>query len=246
MTGSDIYLNRLKQAAKVLLWNEKVVEVNRGLIARYVARSIPKDAVFVECGSFTGNGGKKFAELAKLNPENCHLIEACPQNFKIMQERYAGFKVHNLAVSGKEGTLPFYVVDVTKWEGTSVHNSFHREHLEKRFGKANVQEVFVRSVPLGMFFRENNLPRVDYLFMNVEGAEYDIFENNTDFLDHVHFFYLDMHSITGNRKALKFRQKKIFDLIVASGFEHVGGHRREHIDIFNGHLSFLWEKTNKV
>jgi FkbM family methyltransferase len=238
-----MFVQRMKRAVKAFLRDERQYEVNRGLISRYVARSLPRDAVFVECGAFTGLSGKKFCELADLNPDNCHLIEACPTNYEIMKEHCPGYHLYNLAVSGEAGTLPFYVVDSPKDDGTSRSNSFDRKHLEKRFGKENVKEILIRSVPLDVFFSENGLSKVDYLFLNVEGAEYDIFTGDLDFLDHVRFLYLDLHHIPEDRQTLKAEQRRIFDLVASKGFEWMGGHRREHIDFCYGHMSFLWEKS---
>jgi 2-O-methyltransferase len=237
----NMALAQIKSLVRRLL-PQPVVKVDGELILRYVAKCLPPDATFVEVGTFTGGTGRWLRDLASLKAEQCHLIEACPTNFEILKQNSPGFRVYNLAVSDVNGTLPFYVVDRAMDEGSSRSNSFDREHLEKRFGKQNVKEQLVRSVNLDTFFSENNLTKVDFLFFNIEGAEYQVFRGNLDFLDRVRFFYLDLHH--RDVPGLKRDQLAIYDLLEKKGFSRIAGHTREDIPRAQWHMTFLWEKKS--
>jgi len=238
----SVLKSRLKRAIKTMLGKEPGIFLDGDFLIRYVAKCIPADSVFIEVGAFTGRTGYQFRELAGLQAQNCHLIEACPTNYEIMKKICPGFRLHNLAISDGEGVLPFYVVDTPRDEGTSRSNSFDRKHLEDRFGKENVKEIKIRSVNLNTFFQNNNIAKVDFLFFNCEGAEYKILKGNINFLKKVDYFYLDLHHRTGNRKLLKQEQHRIYEAVLNQGFLRIGGHLREHIDQSNNHLTFLWKK----
>jgi len=233
---------RLKRAVKTLLGKESGVFVDTAFMIQYVAKCMTPMSVYVEFGAFTGLTGKWFREMSGISPSHCYLVEACPTNYDLMKTYCAGFHLFNLAVSGQEGTLPFYIVDRDIDEGTSRSNSFDRRHLEKRFGKENVKEIQIRALTVASFLRENAVQQVDFMFFNIEGAEYAIFEGDISFLDQVQYLYLDLHQLRNDDSTLKKRQLAIYDRIIAQGYERLAGHRREDIPRIEDHLSFLWVK----
>lgn len=233
---------QIKNVLRRFLPKERYVQIDDDLLTRFVAISLAPDATFVEIGTFTGAGGRQFCDLAHLSPNNCHLVEACPDNFEILKKNSPGYRVYNLALADRCGTLPFYVVNNPKDEGTSRSNSFDKAHLKKRWGKENVKEIQIRTVDMKTFIQENCITRIDYLFFNCEGAEYAILNGDLSFLDKVQFFHLDLHHrVADGHKA---EQLRLYDLMVKLGFVHIGGHKRTDIPVVNNHLTFLWEKAS--
>jgi FkbM family methyltransferase len=221
----------------------KSLIIDHDLIARYAARIIGTSGIFVEIGSATGASSIEFSKKYKIDPHKCYLVEACPENFKVMSEKAIGFNIFNYAITSKSGYIPFYVVDDPNEAGTSRSNTIDYESLKEKFPNRKISTVNVKSLNLSDFFSENNIAMVDYLFMNVEGAEYNIFSGNIDFLKKVKLFYMDLHGKSSIYNAKKNEKLRIYDLLLEYGFEKIGGHTRENILNTDAHLSFFWENA---
>ena len=120
------------------------------------------------------------------------------------------------------------------------------EALQEKFPSSEITRIEIPTMTVNRFFTENGLKKVDFLFFNCEGAEYDIFAGDTSFLEAVRIVSLDLH---GRCKAFNSRREeklRIYDLMCASGFTRVGGHQRADIMTEKGHLTFLWERNALV
>ena len=224
------------------------IRVDYDLITRYISKSIGQDAIYVELGAATGASAKKFCDFALLKPENCFLIEACPENVNVLRENLPGYQIFNYAISNKNGELPFYIYDDPNEPGSSRSNSINKIALQRKLRKGVVKKIVVPAITLKSFFKENSILYCDYLFMNVEGAEYDIFNGDCSFLQKLHFFYLDLHSgLYGDAKNARDIidiKLRIYDFICQNNFRRIGGFLRGDIMDYQGHLTFLWENEN--
>lgn len=224
--------------------------IDHDLIARYVSRSISPDAVYIEVGAATGATAEIFSRLASLKPQNCYLIEACPKNCEVMRKKIPGYRIFNFAVSDKIGQIPFYVYDDPAEPGSSRSNSLNKAILQQKKSAQEISEIMVPATTLNDFFRDNAISQCDYLFMNIEGAEYDVFAGDCSFLQKVRFFYVDLHYglYRGTKSAEEMIQTKlqIYDFLSSQRFTRVGGHLRDDISWYNGHLSFLWERDKQI
>jgi FkbM family methyltransferase len=212
------------------------------LMARYLGKALPEEPVFVEVGAGAQGSRDFFQTYTGVKPENCHLIEACPSNFEVLAEKYPDSHCHNLAISAENGMVSFYVYDDPAEGGSSRSNTLSREAAVDQFGEGDFREIQVPSRDLGTFFEENSLETVHLLFMNCEGAEYEIFRGSLDFLDNVQFLWLDLHGKWEPFRELKAEKLRIYDLLVDRGFIRIGGHDREEIENAAYHMGFLWER----
>lgn len=220
----------------------KQYRVDSELMERYVARRLDRTSIYVEIGSGTGEGSIPFARATSLDPANCYLIEACPVNYEVLRTAANGFHTFNLAITGRSGTVPFYVVDDPKAPGTSRSNSINLEAMQERFRGREIRRIDVPSRSLGDFFDENGIQAVDYLYFNCEGAEYEIYRGDTGFLDRCRMVHLDLHGRCPTFNALNEEKLRTYDLMIAKGFARIGGHLRDDILPSTGHLKFLFER----
>lgn len=227
---------------------EKRIFVDKVLFYRYVKHRLPPDATYVEIGAATGKSAKEWTTYLGLRPERCHLVEACPVNSRLLQEKLPGYKVYNVAASDRAGEIALYVVDKPHDEGTSRSNTLHEGSLRAK-SDLPIKKVMVPSVSMNELFDKAGIRRCDLLYMNCEGAEYDILNGDVSFLDRVFLFSLDMHKglfrDARTEKDMLDMKVAAYDLLASRGFVQIGGHQRKHIEsVSNNHLTSFWENES--
>ena len=222
----------------------KKVRVDYEMVKRYIIKCIGPRAVFVECGPATGASFEEFVKQAKLQSDHCYLIEACPQNTRILKEKFPGCHVSNFAVTAERGEIPFYIINDPKEPGSSRSNSINEKSLLNK-NLSGLQKIKVPSIPLSEYFQENDIKQCHYLHVNIEGAEYEVFTADISFLEKVQFLYLDMHhGLYLDKKTdqemvdLKYQ---IYDRLVTYGFTRIAGYQRKDIPLCATHMTFIWE-----
>jgi FkbM family methyltransferase len=238
--------NLLKRLARKIVPARPVhVMIDRPLMLRYAAKTVDPDGVFIDVGAGTGTTARQFAELANLKPENCHLIEPEPANFAVMQRNAPGYVAVQAAIASRSGAVTIYSVDDPRWEGSSKSNTIYRDVLKEKFNDQLIVAHEIPAVTIGDYLRNNSIERVECLFFNCEGAEYELFDSDLDWLDRTRLLWIDLH---GRSETLLRRhgdrRTGIYDKIVARGMTRVGGHRREDTLNARYHLSFLFERLD--
>jgi FkbM family methyltransferase len=236
---------RIKNLIRALLPKVTVknTRIDRELMMRYLARSVDPAGHHVEVGAGTGIGGPLTGAYGlPFDRKRCFMIEACPVNFAELQKNMNGARLFQLAIASKPGQIQFYTIDDPNWIGSSKANSLHYDALKDKFPPEKIKEIVVPAQTLGAFLDEHSLTKAETLWLNCEGAEYEIFRGDNGFLDRFRFVWLDMHGHTRMYGRMQQTKLDLFDLFVAHGFARVGGHRRDDIDDNFGHMTFLWER----
>lgn len=219
------------------------VRVDRQLTLRYLAKSLKKNACIVDVGAGTGSFSRSIMELGGQSGENVHLIEPVNSTFNVMKESNPDLHAHHFAVAKFSGDISIFISDsADKWAWKSA--TISRDSIKEKFGSVGVRELKVQAISLTEFYKLQELTMVDLLALNCEGAEYEIFDGNTDFLDQTRMVWIELH---GRTKAFwKLRQKRteLYDLLEARGFTLVGGHKRNDLTTSNDHMMHLWEKLS--
>ena len=214
---------------------------DRNFIKRYVCAKIRADGIMVDIGAGTGTGPESFIAETGLSPANCVLIEACPSNFAHLEARCRGSRLLNVAISDRDGTIPFHVADDPKWEGSSKSNTIVDDVMEAKYA-GRTRTIEVTSITLASLFAQQRLDRVELLMINCEGAEYFIFCNGIDCLANTRFVWLEFHGYSRALNKFIDEKRRIFDLFEAAGFSRVAGMRREDIADSFVHTMVLFER----
>lgn len=223
------------------------IRVEVHLFWKYIARTFaPDGGTYVELGPAAGGSAIEFLQRSGFDERRSYMIEACPTNCEVLRKVLPNAVVSNYAVAGKRGVVDFYVVDDPREPGSSRSNSMDASSLLAK-GMSNLRKIEVPAIPIGEYCIEKGLASVDYLHMNIEGAEYDVFEGNISFLDSVRFLYLDLHYglYLGETSFERMTERKlqIYDAVVRRGFERIGGYTREDIPLHKRHQTFLFERA---
>lgn len=131
---------------------------------------IEKGDVVVDLGA---NAGAFTVKAVQFAPKIIYAYEPEPTVFEVLKrnaERYSNVVVHKQAV-GKE----YDYVDFYKNEYSGDHSLYKRDKTS--------EVIKVRQTTLDRIFAEKRLDVIDFLKIDVEGAEYEILENCTRLKD---------------------------------------------------------------
>ena len=201
-----------------------------------------KHPVIVDVGAYTGQGAKAYA---KQYPNGTiYAIEACPINYKILQKRVSSLKnvvPCNCAISDVSGVIPFYYASRKKIEGTSQCNSLYEKFVSKKSWVDNSKMVEVQALTMDDFYKAHKIDRVTLLDINAEGAEYQIFPGDLDFLKRTDMIYVMFHCKKGLFSKPEFEQKRsdIYARLKNAGLSMVCGVMATKSD---KHIPQLWTK----
>jgi FkbM family methyltransferase len=148
-----------------------------------------KDSVIIDAGCNVGLFVQRLRSIAGLESTQVVGIEPSLRNCEVIDSKgFSNFKLLNLALVGqtpknKEKVIMTEFVGELKSDGTNRYhqwNNIYGNHRDKvsddvlineyEVGTTTIQEIIDRFAPLGS---------IDFLKMDIEGAEYEVLENLT-------------------------------------------------------------------
>ena len=174
--------------------------LNEIFIEEVYKQELPSKPFIIDCGA---NIGLSVIYLKNLYPDaEIVAFEPDEQNFQLLQKNIASFGFKNVEVR-KEAV----------WVENTVLQFASEGSMSSRIGDGSSQDTIpVKAVRLKDFL---NRP-VDFLKIDIEGAEFQVISDVAGQLQHVKNLFLEYHG--------SFRQNaelnKIFSLIVENGFSY--------------------------
>ena len=162
----------------------KLVNLGKGLEHILDMELIDENSVIIDAGA---NIGEFVEKMRTLTPAKIYSIECSSYNYEVLCEKqYENIKTYHRALVGTKVdkvTLTEYA-GLPKADGHPRFNQWCNiyDNHSARFTAdphVNVVRYDVGTITLSELIKENNLQSIDYLKMDVEGAEYDIIENLT-------------------------------------------------------------------
>lgn len=184
-----------------------------------ILRQFNKDSVIIECGGHLGIDTVQLCQIFKEGTVHC--IEANPtlyQNLEKQMSVLPNLKVYHNALSNVNGTIDFYI-DCNK-EGDAGASSILEattSYLTNYIKEEH--KITVPSITMSQFMLENKIPRVDLLWLDVEGFEYYILENSLDALQNISYIYTEVNFQEFRKNSKLY--KDIYNLLTANGFEQM-------------------------
>jgi len=127
---------------------------------------LKKSDVVVDVGGFIGD----YSLYASKRARKIFTFEPLPENLEMLKinlnlNKSKNIKLYEMAMSGKTGKIQFYQEDKKHLGSSSTFKELCAEPTE----------IEVKSISFNDFIRQENLQRIDFLKMDCEGAEYEIF-----------------------------------------------------------------------
>lgn len=160
-----------------------------------------------EIGACEGEDSIKYARL--FPNATLYAFEPLPNNIKLMEENYAKYGVtnvftYNQALSAQEGTAEFYVSEgrpedapESDWDYGNKSSSLlpPDKHLETAsFVKFN-QKIKVNTTTIKSFCEANDIETVDFIHLDVQGAELIVLEGASNFISRIKAIWLEVSKV---------------------------------------------------
>ena len=162
----------------------KLINLGAGLEHILDTELINDDSVIIDAGA---NIGEFVEKMRTITNAKIYSIECSAYNYKVLCEKqYENVKTYERALVGTKVDK----VTLTEYAGkpkSDGHPRFNQwcniyDNYNERFTAdpdVKVVKYDVGTITLSELIKENNIQSIDYLKMDVEGAEYDIIENLT-------------------------------------------------------------------
>lgn len=137
---------------------------------------------------------KEAIEFSKLFPKAKIIsIEANPEQISIIEENiknYPNIKVYNFGASDKNEILDFYPSDtVNKGNSSFLEINHNYDYVESMRFKGPIK---VKTKRLDQFLKENNIPKIDILWMDIQGFEKKALDGLSDYIKDVKTLYCEV------------------------------------------------------
>lgn len=154
---------------------------------------IPGNATIIEAGVCDGNDTLEFSVL--FPNSKIYGFEPLPHFYEFSKNKLANFKnveLFNLALSDKSEELKFYVSKLNnEYFGSS---SIYEPELHKQF-HPNIEfneEITVNAISIDEFTVQHNIPKVDFLWLDLQGAELLTLQGAKNNLKNINCIYTEV------------------------------------------------------
>lgn len=172
-------------------------------IKQFINTNLNKNCVFFEIGSHFGTDTKEFLKITN----NLHCFEPDPRNIKIFKSLNLPVKLNEFAISDKDGMCEFYqsngnvyeskygptdneLINKNDWSASSSLKKPKNHILKTPWVKFN-NIIEIKTKRLDTYCKQNNISKIDFIWMDVQGAELDIMRGMGDFIKKIHYIYTE-------------------------------------------------------
>lgn len=135
----------------------------------YLKKYAPKIGYYIEIGAYNGKSQNSTIALEKAGWSGV-CVEAHPNNFRKLKKN-RNCKCIQGAVYNREGSITFVDVGTPGWSGIK---ETHQDKHKQRYNNENYTEVTVPCITFESVAEKTN---IDYLQIDVEGAEIAILDS---------------------------------------------------------------------
>jgi FkbM family methyltransferase len=170
-------------------------------IYQFIKENLDQNSVFFEIGSHFGLDTNEFLKIT----DNLHCFEPDPRNIKMFKHLNLSVKLNEFAISNIDGQTQFYLSsgdvyeskygptnqDIVNKNDWSLSSSIKKpkNHLnETPWVKFN-SVISVETKRLDTYCKENNISKIDFIWMDVQGAELDVIIGMGEFKKNIRYLY---------------------------------------------------------
>jgi FkbM family methyltransferase len=161
-------------------------------IPKYLLKKyLPSNPVIIDCGAHTGGDS---VELARIFPKGVvHCFEPVPavfSNLKYNTRKYNNIHCYNLALSDKTGTAGMYVSSGSSDASSSLlQPTGHKEDHPDVYFEDRIE---VTTLTLDDWAERNNIPKVDFLWLDMQGFEHQMMKASSRILPMVKLIHTEV------------------------------------------------------
>jgi FkbM family methyltransferase len=172
-------------------------------IYKFIENNISEKSLFFEIGSHFGIDTEKFTNFTK----NLHCFEPDPRNIEMFKKLGLNVILNNVAVSNIDGYAEFYLSSGDVYE--SIYGPTNNDILNKNDWSASSslkfpknhkivtpwvkfeKKITVQTTRIDTYCVEKSIEKIDFIWMDVQGAEIEVIEGIGNMKNKIHFIYTE-------------------------------------------------------
>jgi FkbM family methyltransferase len=172
-------------------------------IKNFIKENLNNESVFFEIGTHFGVDTKEFINITK----NLHCFEPDHRNIEIFKQLNLPIILNEYAISDFDGTSKFYLSSGNVYEskyGPTNDELFNqndwsassslmtpKNHIQKTPWVKFENTIEVETKKIETYCLENNIKNIDFIWMDVQGAELNIIKGMGEFKEKIHYIYTE-------------------------------------------------------
>jgi FkbM family methyltransferase len=236
-----------KAVLRFLLWRVGIKRYQTIIPIFLIKKHVPKDPVVLEAGAH--DGGDTVQLVQNLRPRKLYAFEPVPELFKRLEEKLHPFReveCFPLALAHRRGQMTMYVSNGSvRTRKHSIIAADASSSLLKPTGHLNAyptiqykKQIKVPVTTIDDFARQHDIKRIDFMWLDMQGAELMALQGSERLLDRVSSVYLEVSTVELYADAPTYHEVK--EWMVSRGFTP----RYEAVPT-GGHGNVLFVRTNE-
>ena len=192
-------------------YNNSTMAVNGEV--EVVKKLIPENAVVFDVGANVGEWSRYV--LDNKPTVQLYAFEPIPTVYDKLRNNLLKTSCHNLAISDKNGSQPFFHYNSTS-TSSELSGLYHRPLVDQMLGAVPIA-ITVQTKTLDTFCSEKEIHRIDFLKIDTEGAELSVLKGASNLL-HNHLVTMIQFEYGGTYTDSNTTLKQVYDLLRGYGY----------------------------
>jgi len=179
-------------------------KISKSILIKY----LPANPVIIDCGAHDGNDS---VEMVKILGGQVHAFEPVDDLFERLKsrtERFPNIICYNIALSNENGTAVFYVSKGSSDASSSLLEPEDHllDHPDTRFET----KTEVKTITLDDWAKQFSIPRVDMLWLDMQGFEVNMLKASERILETVSVIHTEVSTKETYRGVVQYVEYRQF------------------------------------
>ena len=146
------------------------LNIHNHMLDLFLEKTKNEEFVFFDVGCNAGS----FIRAVKEKNINAkiHAFEPHPYLFKYLKEKYSNEIINEKCVSNKDGNIIIHIPSVS----VATSSIINRPLFQDMKSKQEIIELKTESVTIDSYMKNNKIENIDFIKIDVEGAEFFVFD----------------------------------------------------------------------
>ena len=190
--------------------------INENISKAYLKKILPDNPVIVDCGSHNGSDSVQLAKLFK--KATIHSFEPVPSLLEMLlnnSKPYNSISCYPLALADKSGYMDLYISEGASNASSSLLEPL--QHLQDHPDTFFRQKIMVKTNSIDDWAAENNIKKVDMLWLDMQGFELKMLGASKIILDSVSVIHTEVSTKETFKGVAQYKEYRSF--LESKGFE---------------------------
>ena len=183
--------------------------VNENISKAVLKKYLPRNPVIIDCGAHDGSDSAGLAKQFRYG--TVHAFEPVPGLFKRLQQNastVSNIRCYPIALADQNGILDFHVSEGGSDASSSLLEP--KEHLQDHPDTFFLKTIYVQAKTLDTWAEENNIPKVDLLWLDMQGFELNMLQASKTIIDTVSLIHTEVSLVETYKGVAFFKDFRVF------------------------------------